>query len=147
MLKVKRSKCSVLLFDNVLVRHSGCPCVAKRVCVDIKQVPSVYHSSIHSENKSQIWEESFHHLRGREREKVRGRGEEEKRRKEKKKESRGETSVWKGMDRKWWTSKSSLNSSIASIRPYSVVPSTGKLDLLCLCARLCMHLYVCLNSR
>lgn len=66
-----------------------CPCasirVCVRVCVDRKQVPSVYHSSIYSENKSQIWKESFYHLWGVRERKKEG-GEESRKRKKKKRD-------------------------------------------------------------
>lgn len=54
--------CCLAVFWSVAV------CV--HACGDRKQVPSVYHSSIYSENKSQIWEESFYHSQGSERELV-----------------------------------------------------------------------------
>ena len=91
--KIFKRCCCLTMFWSVTVCVCVCVCVCPcasirvcvRVCVDRKQVPSVYHSSIYSENKSQIWEESFYHLRGVRERKKEG-GEESGKRKKKKRD-------------------------------------------------------------
>lgn len=99
MLKLKCFKCC---FDSVLVGLCLCPCKCVCVCADRKQVPSVYHSSIYSENKSQIWEESFHHLRGTKRKREREKERAERQVKEKGKErDGGERDQKREREEKW----------------------------------------------
>lgn len=94
-------------------------------CVDRKQVPSVYHSSIYSENKSQIWEESFYHLRGGQREREREGGEKKGHRKMKR---------WKLVGKESISDQArEVEVRIKSrVRRFSLVSATGELNLLCL---------------